>query len=78
MINKELAKNYLEYYKNNGYLKVRRIVNVGNRKIGEVLDKLKYEQNNDNDKLKLQMARLEGYISKKTKKMQNNNYNLFL
>jgi hypothetical protein len=78
LINKEIAKNYLEYYKNNGYLKVRRIVNVGNRKIGEVLDKLKYEQNNDNDKLKLQMARFEGYFTKKTKKMQNNNYNLFL
>ena len=81
LINKKLAKNFLEYSKNNKnkrYSKIKRVISTEREKMGKILDKLRYDQNNDGDKLKLDLVKLGGYITRKNKKLNNNSYNLFL
>ena len=80
LINKKFAKNFFEYSKsgkNKRYTKIKRIISVEREKMGKILDKLRHDQNNDTDKLKLDLVRLDGYITRKNKKI-NNNFNLFL
>lgn len=80
LINKKFAKNIFEYTnngKNKGCTKIKRIISTERRKMGKILDKLRYEQNNDIAKLKLDLAKLEVFLSRKNKKI-NSNYNLFL
>lgn len=81
LINKKLSTNFLLYSKaiqNQKYSKIKRIISTERQKIGKILDELRYDQNNDSDKLKLDLVKLDGYILRKNKKTNNNSYNLFL
>ena len=80
LINKRLAKNFLDYSKNGKnqrYSKIKRVISTEREKMGKILDRLRYDQNNNSDKLKLDLVKLDGYITRKNKKI-NNSYNLFL
>ena len=80
LINKRLAKNFLDYSKNGKnkrYSKIKRVMSTEREKMGKILDRLRYDQNNNSDKLKLDLVKLDGYITRKNKKI-NNSYNLFL
>ena len=80
LINKRLAKNFLDYSKNGKnkrYSKIKRVISTEREKMGKILDRLRYDQNNNSDKLKLDLVKLDGYITRKNKKITNS-YNLFL
>ena len=81
LINKRLAKNFLDYsknIKNKRYSKIKRVISTEREKMGKILDRLRYDQNNNSDKLKLDLVKLDGYITRKNKKNNNSYYNLFL
>ena len=81
LINKKLAKNFIQYsqnYINKRYTKIKKVVSTEKKKIDKILNKLKFDQYNDKDKLKYELVKYDGYNRKKNKKINNNNYNLFL
>ena len=81
LINKKLVKNFLDFSfrsKYPRYTKIKKLINNENKRVGKILNKLRYEQNNANEKLKLDLIKLDGYKAKKNKKNNNNSYNLFL
>lgn len=81
LINKNLSKNLFKNINNNDdnkYTKIKRIISTERQKMGKILDRLKFEQNNDIEKLKSEFSKLEGYISRKTRKFHDNSYNIFL
>ena len=81
LINKKLAKNFLDFSfrsKYPRYTKIKKLIHNENQKVGKILTKLRCEQNNISEKVKLDLAKLDGYIAKKNKKNNNNSYNLFL
>ena len=81
LINKKLAKNFLDFSfrsKYPRYTKIKKLIHNENQKVGKFLTKLRCEQNNISEKVKLDLAKLDGYIAKKNKKNNNNSYNLFL
>ena len=81
LINTKFAKNFIQYslnHKNKKYTKIKKVVSIEKKKIDKILNKLKYDQCNDKDKLKYELVKYDGYNRKKNKKINNNNYNLFL
>ena len=81
LINTKFAKNFIQYslnHKNKKYTKIKKVVSTEKKKIDKILNKLKYDQCNDKDKLKYELVKYDGYNRKKNKKINNNNYNLFL
>lgn len=81
LINKKLVNKFKEYSqscKNVKYTKIKQTVCTEKKKIDKLLNKLRYAQCQDKDKLKFELAKINGYYSKKNKKSNNNSYNLFL
>ena len=81
LINKKLVNNFEKYSqscKKIKYDKVKKVVSSEKKKIDKILNKLKFEQYNDKEKLKFELSKFNGYIYKKNKKNNNNSYNLFL
>jgi hypothetical protein len=81
LIKTKFAKNFIQYslnHKNKKYTKIKKVVSTEKKKIDKILNKLKYDQCNDKDKLKYELVKYDGYNRKKNKKINNNNYNLFL
>ena len=81
LINKKLVKDFVQYSqsrKNVKYNKVKKVVSSEKNKIVKILNKLKFDQRNDKEKLKFELSKFNGYLYKKNKKKNNNNYNMFL
>ena len=77
--NKTFLKNYTlvsrinnKYEKLKNYLSIQSYINL------KILNKLKLEQNMSNTNLKLGLVKLEGYETRRNKKINNNSYNIFL